>query len=69
MVTLGVLFAWVRGDSIDNLFSIPSFAPGDRGLRSQIGELHADVGWVIIALAGLHALAALTTAISGTTTC
>ena len=59
MVTLGLLLAWVRGDSIYNLFSIPSFAPGDRALENQIQDLHATVGWIIIALAGLHAVAAL----------
>lgn len=59
MVCAGLYLEWVRGDSIYNLFSIPSFDPGNRLLRRQAQELHATIGWVIIALAGLHALAAL----------
>ncbi len=59
MLVLGVTLAWVRGDSIFNLFSIPSFAPGDRALIHQVQEWHADVGWAIIVVAGVHSCAAL----------
>ena len=59
MVLIGMRLAWVRGDSIFNLFSIPSYAPGDRAQADQVQELHATIGWLIIGLAGFHASAAL----------
>lgn len=59
MVLLGITLTWARGDSIWNLFSIPSFAPGNRDLVHTIEDLHGTVGWAIIGLAGFHASAAL----------
>jgi len=58
-VLLGALNVWVRGDSIFNLFTIPSFAPGDRALRRQINGYHDIVANTILVVAGVHALAAL----------
>ena len=58
-VLLGITNVWVRGDSIWNLFTIPSFAPGDRALRRQINGYHELVANTILVIAGLHALAAL----------
>ncbi len=59
MVLVGVFLAWTRGDSIFNLFSIPAFDPGNRALAHQVQDVHAAIGWMILALAGLHAGAAL----------
>lgn len=59
MLLVGLALTWVRGDSIFNLFSIPSFAPGDKDLSEQIQDIHATIGWIILAIAGLHAAAAL----------
>lgn len=59
MVSVGLFLAWVRGDNLYNLFSIPAFDPGNRALRHQVQDLHATIGWVIIGLVGLHAVAAL----------
>lgn len=59
MVTVGATLAWTRGDSIYNLFTIPAFDPGNHALADQVQEVHATIGWVIIALVGLHASAAL----------
>jgi cytochrome b561 len=59
MVGVGVTLAWARGDSIFNLFSIPAFDPGNKALSHQVGGLHATIGWIIVAVAGLHAAAAL----------
>ena len=59
MVTAGLFLAWVRGDSIFNLFSIPAYDPGNPGLKNQVLGVHATIGWLILALAGLHAGAAL----------
>ena len=58
-VLLGALNVWVRGDSIFNLFTIPSFAPGDRALRRQINGYHEIVANTILVIAGVHAMAAL----------
>jgi len=58
-VALGVTNVWVRGDSIFNLFTIPSFAPGDRALRRQINGYHELVANTILVVAGLHAAAGL----------
>ena len=59
MVGLGLSLAWVRGDSIFGLFSLPSFAPGDKALSESVQDAHAAVGWAILALGGLHGAAAL----------
>ena len=59
MVLLGMFLAWTRGDSIFNLFNIPAYDPGNHALADRIQNLHASVGWLILALAGLHATAAL----------
>ena len=58
-VLLGITNAWARGDSIFGLFTIPSFAPGNRPLRNLIGRLHDLVANTILVVAGFHALAAL----------
>ena len=59
MVTAGITLAWARGDSLFNVVSIPSFAPGDKALAEQVFNLHDTIGWIILGLAGLHAAAAL----------
>ena len=59
MVLVGMALAWVRGDSLFNLFSIPAYDPGNTALAHQIGSLHATIGWIIVGAAGLHAAAAL----------
>jgi cytochrome b561 len=58
-LVLGLANAWVRGDTIFNLFAIPSFAPGDKALRGLIGDWHALAANSTVILAGLHAAAAL----------
>jgi cytochrome b561 len=59
MVIVGGALTWVRGDNIFNLFSIPAWAPGDKALADQVLEIHDTIGWAILAVAGLHASAAL----------
>jgi cytochrome b561 len=58
-VILGVANEWVRGDTIFGLFSVPSFAPGDKALRGQIEDLHSWSANTLVILAGIHALAGL----------
>ena len=59
MIALGVFLAWTRGDSLFNLISIPQYDPGNKALANKVFDLHATLGWIILGLAGLHALAAL----------
>jgi cytochrome b561 len=59
MVGLGLVLTWSRGDSIFNLFSLPALDPGNKALVNQVEGLHNTVGYCILALAGLHAAAAL----------
>ena len=59
MVLAGLFLTWTRGDSIFNLFSLPAYDPANRNLPHQALEVHATIGWLLLALAGLHAAAAL----------
>lgn len=59
VVLAGFANTWVRGDSLFNLFAIPSIAPGDKVLRGQAQEIHEWIANAILILAGLHALAAI----------
>ena len=59
MVVAGVFLTWTRGDNLFNVFSIPAYEPGNRALAHQVQEVHGAIGWAIVALAGLHASAAL----------
>jgi cytochrome b561 len=60
-IALGFVFRWAQGEPFMffGLFSIPSPIAADRNLAHNVGELHETVAWVIIVLAGLHAVAAL----------
>lgn len=58
-VTLGVLFVWLRGDNIWNLFSLPALPLGDKAFRENVGDLHGLIANVILILAGVHAAASL----------
>jgi cytochrome b561 len=59
MVLVGLALTWTRGDSLFNLVRIPAFDPGNHALADQIQEVHATIGWIILAVAGIHAAAAL----------
>ena len=59
MVALGFAVVWTQGDSIFNLFSVPAYDPRNPGLGRQVQGIHGTVGWIILALAGVHAFAAL----------
>jgi cytochrome b561 len=58
-VSLGITNAWVRGDTVIGLFTIPSLAPDDKALKTLIENLHGTFANVLLIAAGLHALAAL----------
>jgi len=59
MVLAGMFLTWTRGDSIFNVFTIPAYDPGNHVLPDQVQEIHGTIGWIILALAGVHASAAL----------
>lgn len=59
MLFVGLFAAWARGDSLFNLVTIPAYDPGNHGLGKQLVDIHATIGWIIIALVGLHAAAGL----------
>ena len=59
MVAVGLFLEWTRGDSIFNLFSVPAYDPGNHALAHRTQDIHAFIGWAILALAGLHASGAL----------
>jgi cytochrome b561 len=56
---LGIFCTWARGDSIFGLFRIPAFDPGNRELRHDAVEWHELAANTLLAVAALHALAAL----------
>ncbi len=58
-VTLGLANAWVRGDNLFDLVRIPAFDPGNKVLRNDVEEWHGLAANILLALAGLHAGAAL----------
>lgn len=58
-VVLGVINAWVHGNTVFGLFTFPKPVPGDAGLRHTIFEIHADLADITVIVAGLHAAAAL----------
>ena len=59
MALCGIVLASARGDTVFGVVQIWSFAPGNRALAEQIGEVHETLGYAIVAVAVLHAAAAL----------
>jgi cytochrome b561 len=58
-VLSGLTNAWVRGDSVFNLFTIPSIAPENRELRHLAGTIHAYLTNTLLVVALLHSAIAL----------
>jgi cytochrome b561 len=58
-VVSGINYAWARGDSLFNVFTIPQMVPGERALVHQIGNWHALAANALLVVAGAHAAAAL----------
>jgi cytochrome b561 len=59
---LGFGWRWAQGHAVEffGLFGIPGpYGALDKATRHTFHDLHEKVGWAIIILAGLHALAAL----------
>lgn len=59
VVIAGFACVWIRGDTIFGLFTVPAFRPGDTALRHNAVDLHGLLANCLLALAGVHALAAL----------
>jgi cytochrome b561 len=59
-IGLGFLFRWGQGPAgFFGLFAIPSPLVIDKSTRHLVGSLHDYCGWLIIILAGGHAVVAL----------
>lgn len=56
---LGIANAWVRGDKLSGLFTIPQLAPGNQALKQLLESLHGSFANAIIIAASIHALAAV----------
>jgi len=58
---LGFVLRWSGKEAMSffGLLIPPPFAPTDKATHEAIGQAHNIVGWTIIAVAGLHAAAAL----------
>jgi cytochrome b561 len=59
VIVLGLLTAFAQGLNIFGLFSLPSFAPGNRNLAHTLFDLHSLGANAVLIIAGLHAAAAL----------
>ena len=59
VVGLGIANAWIRGDNLFGIYTIPSLVPGDKSLRKMVGHWHANGANLILIVAGLHALVGL----------
>ncbi len=59
LLALGLASVWFRGDNIFNLFTVPAFDPGNKALAHNTVELHGLLANILLAMAGLHAAAAL----------
>lgn len=58
-VVLGIANAWVRGDTVFGLFTIPKFDPNNKGLRKTVEGWHELAANALLIVAMLHACAAL----------
>jgi cytochrome b561 len=58
-LSLGVANAWVRGDTIFDLFTIPAFDPGNKSLRETVEDWHGLAANILLFAALLHAAAGL----------
>jgi len=58
---LGIALTWLRGDALSffGLFTLPAPVAADRELARTVKELHELAANLILAVAGLHAAAAL----------
>jgi cytochrome b561 len=59
MVLVGMMLLSVTGDSFFNHLSMTVNDPADRTLADQLQQVHAIIGWIILALVGLHIVAVL----------
>jgi cytochrome b561 len=58
-ISLGLTNAWIRGDSLFGLITIPKLAVGGKALRDEIQNLHGLAANAILVVAALHASAAI----------
>lgn len=59
VVLAGLAALWIRGDNLYNLFTVPAFPTDNKALRETAVDLHGLMANVLLAVAGLHAAAAV----------
>ena len=59
IVVIGLACVWIRGDTIFWVLKIPAFDPANKELRESAVDLHGLVANILLAVAALHACAAL----------
>jgi cytochrome b561 len=59
MVVAGMTIVAYEGENIFNLFHTPGIAEGNHELGDRLEDFHGTIGWIILAVAGFHASAAL----------
>jgi cytochrome b561 len=59
MVLVGMLLLSVTGDSFFNHLTMTGNDPADRALADRLQNVHAVIGWIILALVGLHIVAVM----------
>ena len=59
VVVSGAICVWVRGDTLFNVFTVPAFDPNNKELAHEAVDLHGLVANTLLAVAGLHAAAAV----------
>jgi len=56
---LGIGTAWIRGDTLFNLFTIPAFDPGNKSLGETLQDWHGLAANALLFVALFHAAAGL----------
>ena len=59
MVSSGIVAVWFRGVNMFDLFTIAPFDPSNKPMRRLLVNIHEIIAYVLMGLAGLHALFAL----------
>jgi cytochrome b561 len=59
VVLLGLANAWTHGTNMFGLFSIPTYNPSEKALPNVVNYWHNLAAYAILAVAGIHAAAAL----------
>ncbi len=59
MVLIGILLAWMGGDSLFNQFTPAALDADNQALAEQLRRVHSLIGWAIVAVVAAHSAAVL----------